>query len=408
MRLAHVSDWHLGITTYRQERRSDLEEVLDQTVECCMEFAPDLVLHTGDLFHHVRPALDDIRLACETLRRLAELAPVVVICGNHESPAQLRFLDEFVFPGDRVRFIDVPRRPEDGGVLEYELRDGGERVRLASIPFIPAERMVEVFEDPRTWMTDYADRVRRIQEALDAGLRAGFDPRRDVLLFAAHLHVTGAQVTHSERPLHVSDSYAAHAEALPKVSYAAFGHIHKAQRLPGTQLGWYAGSPIALDFGEEHDVKVMLLVEAEPGRPAQLTEHTYSISRPLRRLHGSLAELDALDDPGRALCLVTVVTEEPTDSLADTLQARWPEATLLDVVEDCTARRVAVLSSGDGPAAVEAERPIDELFADYIAEVGTEQATVTEALRAFRILQAAVEADEHPEFPELDAIGDTA
>jgi len=220
-------------------------------------------------------------------------------------------------------------------------------------------------------------------------------------VFAAHLHVTGAQVTKSERPLHVSDSYAAHAEALPKVTYAAFGHIHKAQRLPGTQLGWYAGSPIALDFGEENDTKVMLLVEAEPGRPAQVTQEAYSISRPLRRVRGNLAELEAMDDLGRALYIATVVTEQPTDALADTLRGLWPDATLLDVIEDCAARRVEILTAEGGTEAAEGERPLDELFAAYVAEVGTEHATVAEALRAFRALHAAVEADGEPDFPEL-------
>ena len=401
MRVLHVSDWHLGVNTYRQDRRPDLDEALTQTVLQAREFKPQLVLHTGDLFHHVRPGLDDIRLACETLRQMAELAPVVVICGNHDSPAQFRFLDEFVFPGEQVRFIDVPRHPRDGGILEFDA--GKERCRLAAIPFISAERMVEVFEDPRTWMTDYADRVRRIQEALGDGLREGYQADRDVLLFAAHLHVTGAQVTRSERPLHVSDSYAAHTEAIPSVSYAAFGHIHKPQRLPGNQLGWYAGSTIALDFGEEHDQKFMLLIEAEPGRPALVTEVPYQNSRPLRRVQGTLDELLALTDLGRSLCLATVTTEEPTDGLVDALRAAWPDCTLLEVVEDCAARRVEVLSAEVGGADQDTDRPMAELFADYLAETGTQDATREEALRAFERLHAAVEAGGAPEFPELSA-----
>lgn len=399
MRVLHVSDWHLGISTYRQDRRPDLEEVLEQTVAHARQCRPQLVIHTGDLFHHVRPGLDDIRLACETLRRLGELAPVVVICGNHDSPAQFRFLDEFVFPGERVRFVDVPRHPRDGGILEFEA--GKERARLAAIPFIPGERMVEVFEDPKTWMTGYADRVRRIQEALGEGLRDGYQGGRDILLFAAHLHVTGAQVTRSERPLHVSDAYAAHAEAIPGVSYAAFGHIHKPQRLPGNQLGWYAGSPVALDFGEEHDQKLMLLIEAAPGRPAQVTQLPYTTSRPLRRVAGTLEELRALTDIGHSLCLATVTTEEPTDGLADSLRAAWPNSTLLEVVEDCAARRVEVLSADHGERDEQAERPMAELFADYLAETGTQAATRDEALAAFERLHAAVEADATPEFPEL-------
>ena len=127
---------------------------------------------------------------------------------------------------------------------------------------------------------------------LAGGLAEGAQPDRDVHVFAAHVHVTGAQVTHSERPYTVSDGYAAQAAALPPVAYAAFGHIHRAQILPQASVtGRYAGSPIPLDFGEEHDTKVCLLVEADPGRPAVVTEHPYSIRRPLWRFSGTLAEL---------------------------------------------------------------------------------------------------------------------
>ena len=61
--------------------------------------------------------------------------------------------------------------------------------------------------------------------------------------------------------------------------------------------------------------------------------------RPLRRVTGTLEELVALTDIGHSLCLVTVITEEPTAGLADSLRAAWPDCTLLEVVEDCAARR---------------------------------------------------------------------
>ena len=74
-------------------------------------------------------------------------------------------------------------------------------------------------------------------------------------------------------------------ECLPAVSYAAFGHIHKPQKLPGTQVtGRYAGSPIQLDFGETGERKSVVLADLRPGRQANIDIVGLSGGRQLRRL----------------------------------------------------------------------------------------------------------------------------
>lgn len=393
MRLLHVSDWHLGRTNGHAERREDLADVLAQTVSLARDFKPNLTVHAGDLFDAPRPAVDDLQLACDTLRQLAELSPVVVLTGNHDSPQLLKFLGSVLQPG-RIYFVDVVKKPEDGGILDFET-DGGQRIRLAPLPFISAHRMVRAFEDSSTWTASYADRVRAITDVLAGGLADGAQPDRDVLLFAAHLHVEGAQVTKSERPYTVSEGYATQASALPPVSYAAFGHIHRYQRLPQASVtGCYVGSPIPLDFGEEHDEKVCVLVEADPGRPAEITEHTYVIRRPLRRFEGTLEELrTACDGVGAALCQVVVHTEEPVRELAAQVQELLPDAVLLNVDEICAAQQRSAVSISDVPA--DAEAPVGDLFAEFIGETGVHGSTVSDVLETFRLLH------EGGDLPEL-------
>jgi DNA repair protein SbcD/Mre11 len=393
MRLLHVSDWHLGRNHGAVPRREDLADVLEQTVAVAREFRPDVILHSGDLFDGPRPAVDDLQLACDTLRELRELAPAVVLTGNHDSPQLLRFLDGLVAPG-RLRFVDVVRRPAEGGILDYEV-GGGQRVRIAPLPFVSAHRMVRAFEDPGTWTSAYADRIRAIMGVLAEGLATGAQPDRDVHVFAAHVHVTGAQVTHSERPYTVSDGYAAQASALPPVAYAAFGHIHRAQILPQASVtGRYAGSPIPLDFGEEHDTKVCLLVEADPGRPAVVTEHGYTIRRPLWRFSGTIAELrDQAASVGTALCQVAIHTEEPALELAAQVAELLPEAVLLSVEEVCAARQTEALQLEDLPD--EVEPPLEELFQTFVGERGVSASTVDEVTRTFGALR------EGSELPDL-------
>jgi exonuclease SbcD len=262
--------------------------------------------------------------------------------------------------------------------------------------------MVRAFEDPGTWTASYADRLRLITAALAEGLADGSQPDRDVLVFAAHLHVTGAQVTNSERPYTVSDGYAAHASALPPVSYAAFGHIHRYQSLPQASItGRYAGSPIPLDFGEEHDEKVCVLIEADPSRPASITEQAYSIRRPLRRFEGTLDELRAAcDGVGSALCQVIVHTDEPAQELAAQVQELLSEAVLLDVAEVCAAQQQTALQIEDLPA--ESEASVSELFTEYLAETGVQGSTVESVLESFLLLQEGGDAIEVPELRKYD------
>ena len=137
-------------------------------------------------------------------------------------------------------------------------------------------------------------RVDMIQSALGRGLLEGYDQTRHVLLLAAHLHVTGASFSQNDRPLHVTDTYATHYERIPPVSYAAYGHIHRPQALRGPVAGRFAGSAVQLDFGEVGEEKGVVIVDAAPGRPPEVSIRRLSAGRPLKRIQGTLPEIEAL------------------------------------------------------------------------------------------------------------------
>ncbi len=61
--------------------------------------------------------------------------------------------------------------------------------------------------------------------------------RHDKVIWAAHLLVDGARPAGSERKVDLADDYATSTTQIPPVAYAAFGHIHIAQKLPGTDHG---------------------------------------------------------------------------------------------------------------------------------------------------------------------------
>ena len=393
MRLLHVSDWHLGRETGGASRRPDHEAVLAEIVDIAREFRPHLVVHTGDVFDTGHPGADDIQLAFGTFHELAELAPVEVIAGNHDSPRYFRSLSTVQGRHRRIRLVDRPRRPADGGVVEYS-GDSGEVIRLASLPFVHPGRagMIECFSDASTWHGRYADGVRVLTSMLAEGLMAGYDARRDVLLFATHLYIDGAVKSGSERALHITDAYAAQAASVPTVSYAAFGHIHKPQHLAGPGSSCYAGSPLQMDFGEEGEQKSVVLVEAVPGRPANVDTVALRKGRLLRTLRGTLTQIGELaPEVGDALCRVVVQTEEITPDLSDRVRALLPRATLVSVDEDCAATRVRPLDAQDAQGDEEAPLPV--LFHEFLETATVKDAAADKVLDAFRRLEQATEDD---------------
>ena len=367
MKIFHTSDWHLGRLTYGISRRRDHEAVLDEIYAQVAEVRPHLILHSGDLFETPRPSVEDMQLAQDGLRRLAQVAPVVIIAGNHDSAPLFDFFATLLGENSKLHFVGQPRSPKKGGVVEFP-GESGEVARLAMLPFVHAHRVIEALETPAALRTmAYADRVMKLQEAYAQTLRHGFQVRRHINLFVAHLFVDGSAWSRSERPLHVSETYATRVSSIPAVAYAAFGHIHKPQVLPGGIPGRYAGSPFAMDFGEVGEEKHSVFVEVKPAQAAQITTLPLRSGRPLFHLQGERAQIEAqADSIGEALLKITVDVDKVEPGLAEWASALFPRATLLDVSERLRGR--ARPGAPQPARAEEAERELDQLFGDYLKE----------------------------------------
>jgi len=95
MRIAHLSDTHLGHMRYNRvvpetginQREQDVYDAFERVVDGILAEEPDVVVHTGDLFDSPRPANRAVYHAARQIRRLAERdIPVVLISGNHSTP----------------------------------------------------------------------------------------------------------------------------------------------------------------------------------------------------------------------------------------------------------------------------------------------------------------------------------
>ena len=90
MRILHTADWHLGSRLGAHDRKKDQADALASVIELAERFAPDWIVHAGDVFDSTQPGHQTLRQAVDALNALGRVAPVTVIGGNHDSYPLLR------------------------------------------------------------------------------------------------------------------------------------------------------------------------------------------------------------------------------------------------------------------------------------------------------------------------------
>ncbi|MER5214739.1 exonuclease SbcCD subunit D [Streptomyces sp. NPDC002838] len=395
MRLLHTSDWHLGHVFHGHPREDDFDAVLSEIVAIAQESQPDLIVHSGDLFHHSRPTVRAMTRAMRTLSELAAIAPTVVLAGNHDSPAYFEFFGSLTGPswGRGLFFADRFRPAHEGGVLTFDACGGEQRIRLAVLPFVHPNRFWQRSATGTSY-ADYAEGMRGLQAELMRAMHEGYDPDRDILLFAAHVYVTGAKRSPSERA--VDDDFEIGPANLPEVSYTALGHIHRPQTVRGPKFtARYAGSPLAIDFGEADQSKSVVIVDAEPGRQARALPRRLSSGRRLTHFTGTLDELRASAAQYDGTFLKPVITgEEPDALLSHKIAEIVPHATLINPALACEAAADAVM---DGDPGEEPELP--DAFRAYLAREGLSGAAAESTVTAFTHLLNELDDETLPPVP---------
>src|ERR1044072_8074904 len=114
MKLAHISDTHLGYFAYGKtsqgklnQREVDVVGTFKKCLDSILERDPDIVVHSGDFFHVVRPSNYSLIAAYKLLsafqaKRMGR--PFVIIGGNHDTPQSA---ESTTHPPPRVVFANT-------------------------------------------------------------------------------------------------------------------------------------------------------------------------------------------------------------------------------------------------------------------------------------------------------------
>ncbi|MDH4112680.1 MAG: exonuclease SbcCD subunit D [Actinomycetota bacterium] len=386
MKILHTSDWHIGKRLGRHDRMSEFRGVLLEVERIADERDVDLVLVSGDVWDRPIPPMDALTVGLETMLRLAERRGVVVVAGNHDSPELFEALRPLLRPRG-VHLIGAIERPDEGALVGPD--DLGVPAVVAGFPFLREGRVVDFMREAGQWYRAYADRVSAITGAYNEALvaAAGDDA---VPILMAHFMVGGVTVDRGaprgERELHMGDAYTATAQAIPAgPQYVAMGHIHAPQPVPGSPVpAQYAGSLLALDFGEAGEKKRVVVVDAEPGRLATIESVPITQGRPLVRLTDEWDAIESRADELAGSFLDLTVKTTATDlTLADRARETFPLLVKVRAWRPEGERRERL---------VKGHRTWPELYAEYVTREHGEAAP-DDLLAAFReVLEEAADA----------------
>ena len=278
IRVLHFADVHIGMENYGRtapdigvsSRVGDFLGRLDDMIDFARASDVDLVVFAGDAFRSRSPNPTYQREFAARVRQLSQLAPTVLLVGNHDLPqnaskaSTIEIYETLVVPNVwvaqdyEIRRIATQRGDVVVGAAPYPIRArllGDVNTRRLSIGEQDAELRRILHE-----------RLVRLSQGADAPANAD-TPR----LLVGHFSVSGARWG-SERGVMLGWDPVLDLETLadPRWDYVALGHVHRHQNLTADRADAppvvYSGSPERIDFGEERDIKGFCWVELVRGR----------------------------------------------------------------------------------------------------------------------------------------------
>lgn len=277
MRLAHISDLHLGKRLHEVSFLEDQAYILEEICEVLRDEKPDAVLIAGDIYDKSAPSAEAVRLFDDFLSELsADGQMVFAISGNHDSAARVAY-------GGRIMaksgvYLSAPEYR--GEVFSASLEDDDGRVDIYLLPFIKPIHVSLAF--PEEKIESYTDALRVAVE------RMPIDPKRRSVL-VAHQFVTGAVRSDSEE-VSVGGLDNVDAAVFAPFSYVALGHIHRPQNIGSPRIR-YSGTPLKYSFSEAKDEKFITMAELDGQGEVVLRTIPLTPKHDLRELRGTYDEL---------------------------------------------------------------------------------------------------------------------
>lgn len=315
MKILHTSDWHLGKTLENISRLEEQRQFIDELCDIAEKEHIDMVLIAGDIFDTYNPSSAAEELFYEAIERLNNKGKraLVIIAGNHDSPDRLCAASPLTYkngvillgyPGSdagayKVEDSAIRIVKSGAGWLELQLPGYDYNAVILSLPYPSESRLEEVISktaDVDHLQQAYSERIGALLHELSSNFR-----QDTVNIVMSHLFMREGKISDSERQL--GGALMVEPEAIPESAhYTALGHLHRPQQVKGCKTpAYYSGSPLAYSFSEVDYCKAVYIVEAEPGKAAEVRANNLSAGKPLKKWEAAngIAEVVKWCEEGR-------------------------------------------------------------------------------------------------------------
>lgn len=275
MRIAHISDLHLGKTLHGFSLTEDQSFILQQIVKILIENKIEVLLVAGDVFDKNVASIEALRLLRKFLNELVNAKiKVLVISGNHDSPERLTFGAEFM--SDKGLYFS---KDYDGKIEPVVFNDEFGPVNFYLLPFIKPAVVKQFFPD---------EQIENFDDALKiavSNLKINSNERNVIV---AHQNIMNAEHCDSEETV-IGGLDAVSADIFCEFDYTALGHIHKMQKV--RENVFYSGTPLKYSISELNHDKVVPIIELNEKEKSVIDFVQLKPKRDIRQIRGTFEQI---------------------------------------------------------------------------------------------------------------------
>ncbi len=295
MKILHTADWHLGQKFLYNDRESEHQKALEWLLELIKREDVDLLIIAGDVFDIGNPPNYARSMYYNFLVNLQRTCcrHVVIIGGNHDSPAMLNA------PREVLKTLNIHVIGAATGNLEDEIiilknDQGIEEAVVAAVPFL-RDRDLKVSIAGESAL----ERIERIKQGIykhynEIGeLLKKYSKINIPIIVTGHLYAKGAIASDKQDNIYIGNMENIEAKDFsPVFNYVALGHLHRAQVVGGMYHVRYSGSLIPLNFSEIADNKSVTLIHFEGKKMKEgIREIPIPLFRKLQTVQGKLEKV---------------------------------------------------------------------------------------------------------------------
>lgn len=357
MKLAHISDLHLGKTLYNYSLIEDQEYILEQIVGILVEKKVEVLMIAGDVFDKNVAPEAGLKVFRKFLNRLVESKiKVLIISGNHDSAERLTFGGEFMTEKG-IFFSKV----YDGKIEPVSFEDEYGPVNFYLLPFIKPQIVNHYIEGNE--IDTYEEAVQFAVKNMNINTS-----ERNVIL--AHQNILSAKRCESEENI-IGGLDAVSDAVFKDFDYTALGHIHSQQKI-GKNNVFFCGTPLKYSVSEfDQEKKMPIISLAEKGK-LDIEMIPLIPKRDLRKITGTLDEIltSAKNDPNNHedFIDITLTNEDEVMDAMASLRTVYPN--VLKLSYDNKASRAA--ENVEKFSGVNEKKPLEIFEAFYQSRRGTE------------------------------------